>query len=57
MIFLQNFELYLGINQLKDLAFLNTSFLILFWIHFLSINLFCGAWIVNDSQKFIFQKF
>ena len=53
--FLKNFELYLGISQLKNL-FSNTSFLILFWIHFLSINLFCGAWIVNDSQKLYISK-
>ena len=53
--FLVNFELYLGIDQLKGLLS-NTSFLILFWIHFLSINLFCGAWIVNDSQKFYISK-
>ena len=53
--FLVNFELYLGIDQLKELLS-NTSFLILFWIHFLSINLFCGAWIVNDSQKFYISK-
>ena len=53
--FFKNFELYFGINQLIDLLS-NTSFLILFWIHFLSINLFCGAWIVNDSQKFYISK-
>jgi len=53
--FFSNFDLYLGINQLKEL-FSDTSFLILFWIHFLSINLFCGAWIVNDSQKFYISK-
>ena len=34
-----NFRLYLGLNELSDL-FLNNSFLILFWIHFLAINLF-----------------
>ena len=53
--FLQNFDLYLGVDQLKTLL-TNTSFLILFWIHFLSINLFCGAWIVNDSQKLYISK-
>ena len=53
--FSTNFDLYFGINQLKELLS-NTSFLILFWIHFLSINLFCGAWIVNDSQKFYISK-
>jgi len=49
--FIENFELYLGINNLRNL-FSDSSFLILFWIHFLGINLFCGGWIANDSQKF-----
>jgi len=53
--FLINFNLYLGINELINL-FSDTSFVILFWLHFLSINLFCGAWIVNDYQKFNIPK-
>ena len=53
--FLINFRLYLGLNELSDL-FSNNSFLILFWIHFLAINLFCGGWIVNDYQKFGVSK-
>jgi len=28
----------------------------MFWIHFLTINLFCGGWIVRDSQKFGINK-
>ena len=54
--FLKNFELYLGINELMTL-FSDQSFLILFWVHFLSINLFCGGWMVRDSQKFGINKF
>ena len=54
--FLENFNLYLGLYNLRDL-FENESFLILFWTHFLAINLFCGAWIVNDSQKLYMSKF
>mgnify|MGYP003686236215 FL=1 len=53
--FLSNFELYLGINRLTDL-FSNNSFLIIFWIHFVSINLFVGGWIVKDSLKFNMNK-
>ena len=48
--FLNNFSLYLGLENLKDL-FSEKSFLIIFWTHFLAINLFCGTWIVRDSQK------
>ena len=29
----------------------------MFWIHFISINLFTGGWIVKDSQKFLINKF
>ena len=53
--FFKNFNLYLGIDELSDL-FSNSSFLILFWVHFLAINLFCGSWIVKDSQKLNISK-
>jgi len=53
--FLDNFNLYLGIDSLL-LLLENTSFLILFWIHFLSINLFCAGWIVNDYLKYEISK-
>ena len=51
-----NFTLYLGINNLLEL-FSNEIFLIMFWIHFISINLFTAGWIVKDSQKFFINKF
>ena len=50
-----NFNLYLGINNISEL-FSNDTFLMMFWIHFISINLFTGGWIVNDSQKFSINK-
>ncbi len=53
--FSNNFDLYLGINNLSDL-FTDSSFLIMFWIHFISINLFVGGWIVKDSQKFFINR-
>ena len=53
--FVKNFNLYMGLNQLGKL-FEKESFLILFWIHFISINLFCGSWIVKDSQKYSVSK-
>ena len=52
---LNNFSLYLSLDRLLNLLN-DRSFLILFWIHFLAINLFCGSWIVNDSQKFNISK-
>ena len=54
--FLENFELYLGIYNLANL-FENEAFLILIWTHFLAINLFCAAWIVRDSQKYLMPKY
>ena len=53
--FLDNFNLYLSINDLTNL-FSNQPFLILFWIHFISINLFTGGWIVNNAQKYSINK-
>ena len=52
----QNFSLYLGLNDLRNL-FSENAFLLLFWIHFLAVNLFCGCWIVKDSQKFNISKY
>jgi len=53
--FLKNFSLYLSFANLLNL-FENSNFLILFWIHFLALNLFCGGWMVNDYQKFNMPK-
>ena len=53
--FVNNFTLYLGIDRLSDL-FANKSYLMMFWIHFISINLFTGGWIVKDAQKLSINK-
>ena len=53
--FINNFSLYLGINKLSNL-FDDKSYLMMFWIHFISINLFTGGWIVKDAQKFSINK-
>ena len=53
--FIRNFELYLGLDAVSNL-FTDKAFIILFWLHFLAINLFCGSWIVKDSQKFGINK-
>jgi hypothetical protein len=53
--FINNFNLYLGLDELNNL-FNDNSFLISFWVHFLAINLFCGSWLVRDSQKFAISK-
>ena len=53
--FVNNFSLYLGIDKLSNL-FEDNFYLMIFWIHCISINLFTGGWIVNDSQKFSVNK-
>ena len=50
-----SFNLYLGLDELSDLLS-DKNFLILFWIHFLAINLFCGSWIVRDYQRLNITK-
>ena len=53
--FIGNFSLYLGLNELSRL-FEEHLYIMIFWIHFISINLFVGGWIVKDSQKFNINK-
>ena len=54
--FLSNFTLYLGLDDLSRL-FEDNLYLLVFWIHFIAINLFVGGWIVKDAQKFYINKF
>ena len=53
---LDSFELYSGLDGLYSM-FSNESFLLVFWIHFLTISLFLGAWISRDSQKYMVPRF
>ena len=50
-----NFSLYLGLNELSRL-FEDHLYIMIFWTHFIAINLFVGGWIVKDSQKFSINK-
>ena len=49
------FELYSGLDGLYSM-FANEILLFIFWLHFLSISLFAGAWIVRDARKFLIPK-
>ena len=51
-----NFNLYLGLNFISEL-FSEDYYLLMFWTHFVSINLFIGGWILRDSQKFLINKY
>jgi len=53
--FIENFNLYLGLANLSDL-FEDNLYLLMFWIHFVSINLFVGGWMLKDSEKFTINK-
>ena len=52
---LDSFELYSGLDGLYSM-FANETLLLIFWIHFLAISLFVGAWIVRDSNKYFIPK-
>ena len=49
------FELYTGLDGLYSI-FANESLLLIFWLHFLAISLFAGAWIVRDSKRYLIPK-
>ena len=48
--FTGNFNLYLGLSSISEL-FRNDYYLLMFWTHFIAINLFIGGWILKDAQK------
>ena len=52
---LDGFELYNGLDGLYSM-FANEVLLLIFWLHFLAISLFAGAWIVRDSRKYFIPK-
>ena len=53
--FFDGFELYRGIDGLYSM-FSNETLLLIFWLHFLAISLFAGAWIVRDARKYFIPK-
>ena len=49
------FELYKGLDGLYSM-FANEYLLLIFWLHFLAISLFAGAWIVRDSRRYLIPR-
>tara|TARA_B100001123_G_C15271829_1_gene1010615 strand:- start:371 stop:844 length:474 start_codon:yes stop_codon:yes gene_type:complete len=45
------FKLYLNLDDLYT-TFSTESFLIVFWIHFIALNLFIGSWVSRDGVKY-----
>tara|TARA_B100001248_G_scaffold136986_1_gene102876 strand:- start:116 stop:586 length:471 start_codon:yes stop_codon:yes gene_type:complete len=49
------FELYKGLDGLYSM-FSNEILLLIFWLHFLAISLFAGAWMVRDARRYFIPK-
>ena len=49
------FQLYFGLDDLYSI-YSNEIFLLIFWLHFLSISLFIGSWISRDAQRYMVPK-
>ena len=45
------FKLYLSLDNLYT-VFATESFLLVFWLHFLALNLFLGSWLSRDALKY-----
>ena len=45
------FKLYLSLDDLYT-VFATENFLLIFWIHFLALNLFLGSWVSRDAVKY-----
>ena len=49
------FQLHFGLDNLYSI-YSNEIFLLIFWLHFLSISLFIGSWISRDAQRYMVPK-
>ena len=52
---LEILSLYLSLDNLYT-VFANESFLVIFWLHFLSLSLFLGSWVARDAIKYGISK-
>ncbi len=48
---LEVFKLYFSLDNLYT-VFATESFLLIFWLHFLALNIFLGTWIARDAVKY-----
>ena len=51
----ESFKLYLGLDELNEM-YSNESLRLVFWLHFLALSLFVGAWIARDSDRYMVPK-
>ena len=45
------FKLYLSLDNLYT-VFATENFLLIFWLHFVALNLFLGSWVSRDGVKY-----
>ena len=53
--FFEIFKLYLGLENLT-VVFSTETFLLIFWLHFLILNILLGTWVSRDSLKYSIPK-
>ena len=51
----EGFKLYLGLDGLDEI-YSKESLRLIFWLHFLAISLFVGAWIARDAERYMVPK-
>ena len=53
--FIGIFKLYISLDNLYTL-FATENFLLVFWLHFIALNLFLGSWVSRDAFKYNMTK-
>ena len=53
--FVDILEIYLSLDNLYTI-FATESFLLVFWLHYLSINLFVGSWISRNAVRYSMKR-
>tara|TARA_B100000745_G_scaffold270520_1_gene197464 strand:+ start:374 stop:766 length:393 start_codon:yes stop_codon:yes gene_type:complete len=53
--FIDIFKLYISLDNLYT-VFAIENFLLVFWLHFIALNLFLGSWVSRDSFKYNMPK-
>ena len=49
------FKLYLNLDELYT-VFATESFLLIFWLHFIALNIFVGGWLAQDAVKYAIPR-
>ena len=53
--FVDIFKLYIGLDNLYTI-FASENFLLVFWLHFISLNIFLASWVSRDAIKYNITK-